>query len=157
MEGPDLERLRSLRPTRPDGRPNWGALESMFSDLREQMKRTTEIQNKILEVTGTGWSDDRMIKAVVGPRGQLMELEIDPRVYRRPNSKALALSIVETTKRAVQQAATKTQEILEADIPADMRVQKIGGVDAKEFALKHDADLPKHLDQEEDDGDVHQG
>jgi DNA-binding protein YbaB len=153
----DEERMRELRASGPDGRPNWGALESMFSDLRSQIKRTKELQNRILEVTGTAWSDDRMIKATVGPRGQLIDLDIDPRVYRRPNSKALAISIVQTTKRAVEQATAKTQEILEKDVPADMRIHKIGGIDARKLALSHDADLPKQLDEEEDDGDLHPG
>jgi DNA-binding protein YbaB len=51
-------------------------------------------------------------EAVVGPRGQLVELEIDPRVYRRPDSQALAAAIVATATRAGADVDAQVQEIL---------------------------------------------
>ena len=80
-------------------RPNWTIIESMVGDLRRSMDNVGGMQRELMRVTGTAWSDDRMVKAVVGPRGQLIELDIDPRVYRKPNSKALAASIVATRRR----------------------------------------------------------
>src|SRR5215475_488654 len=69
-------------------RPNWSAIGDMIGELRRAMGGLNESQREMLKVTGSGWSPDRTIKAVVGPRGQLLELEIDPRVFRKPNSKA---------------------------------------------------------------------
>lgn len=146
-------RLDELRARIAENRPNWSGMQSMFSDLREQMNRTAEKQKKVLSVTGTAWSDDRMVKAVVGPRGQLIELDIDPRVYRKPNSKALAATIVQTTRKAVEIATAKAQEILDEGVPSDMRLDKVGGMDFRKLSRSHDADLPKQL-EDGDDGDV---
>ncbi len=117
----------------------------------------TDTQRQMLAVTGTAWSDDRMIKAVVGPRGQLIELEIDPRVYRKPNSKALAASIVSTVRAAADDAITKTQEIVDQAMPQAkelIRPGPAGGVDMRRVMRSHDADLKKIL-EEGDDVDVH--
>ena len=78
------------------------------------------MQRQLMRVTGTAWSDDRMVKAVVGPRGQLIELDIDPRVYRKPNSKALAASIVATVHAAVDDVLREGAEILDQNIPRDV-------------------------------------
>jgi DNA-binding protein YbaB len=131
-------------------RPQLSALRTMLDDLRNTLDNAVETQRKIFEVTGTAWSDDRMIKAVVGPRGQLIELEIDPRVYRRPNSKALAASIVATVRMAVEEAVSRTQEILDQSMPRDISTGRIGNLDVRRLIRSHDADL-KAIAAEGDD------
>src|SRR5262249_28327621 len=107
----------------PIDRPNWSAIGDMIGELRRAMGGLNESQREMLKVTGSGWSPDRTIKAVVGPRGQLLELEIDPRVFRKPNSKALAALIVSTVRLAVEDASEKVQSILDRNIPSDMRIK----------------------------------
>ena len=70
--------------------PPLSALQNAVEELHRTLADAKQTQREIFEVTGTAWSDDRFVKAVVGPRGQLVELELDPRIYRRPNSTALA-------------------------------------------------------------------
>jgi DNA-binding protein YbaB len=122
-------------------RPNWNALSAMVADLRKATARIPEIQREMLAVTGTAWSDDGLIKAVVGPRGHLLELEIDPRIYRTPNSAALAATIVQTVRAAVEEAGEKSRALMEQSLPADMRPGKIGGTDLTSFVGSHDADV----------------
>jgi DNA-binding protein YbaB len=122
-------------------RPNWGALEGMFSDLKRVTAELPNIQRKMLEVTGTAWSDDRTVKAVVGPRGHLIELEIDPRVYRKPDSKALAATIVATVRQAIEDAARQSKDIYDESLPSDMRYSAIGNVDIGTLMQSHDADI----------------
>jgi DNA-binding protein YbaB len=122
-------------------RPNWGALEGMLKDLKRVTADLPNIQQRMLDVTGTAWSDDRTIKAVVGPRGHLMELEIDPRVYRKPNSKALAATIIATVRLAIEDASRQSKEILDEGLPPDMRPGRIGQLDLGKFIGSHDADL----------------
>ena len=50
------------------GRPDWGVLRDMVSDLRKATADLPNLQQRMLSVTGTAWSPDGMIKAVVGPR-----------------------------------------------------------------------------------------
>lgn len=129
-------------------RPDWNALYSMFNDLGKAVQGLEQTQRKIFEVTGTAWSPDRLIKVVVGPRGQLTELEIDPRIYRTPNSKALAATILDTVRRAVDDAMRQTNEALDASVPGDMRISKIGSIDVRRMLTRHDADLTR-ADEEE--------
>jgi DNA-binding protein YbaB len=123
-------------------RPNWSVLGDMVGDLQKALREAEDTQRRMLEITATAWSDDRMIRAVVGPRGHLVELEIDPRVYRKPNSAALAASILATVRDATEQVLEKTQDILEEHVPSDMRIERIGSFDLHRLLRTHDADLP---------------
>ena len=136
------------RPKSSPERPNWNALESMIGDLRRSIATMGDAQRRMMRITGTAWSDDRLIKAVVGPRGQLLELEIDPRVYRTPNSKALAASIVATVRAAVEDVLREGNEILEQNLPTEAGI----GVDAAvmRMARQHDSEVLKQADP--DDG-----
>jgi DNA-binding protein YbaB len=132
-------------------RPDWGALHSAFDDMRKAIGGLEETQRKILKITGVAWSDDRLVKAVVGPRGQLIDLEIDPRVYRKPNSKALSATILATVRLAVDDAMAKTREFLDHNVPSDLRVKSVGGLDVRRLMSSHDGDLSR---EEGDDGIV---
>ncbi|GAA4599529.1 DNA-binding protein YbaB [Actinoplanes octamycinicus] len=121
------------------GRPDWGVLRDMLSDLRKATTQLPDLQKRMLEVTGTAWSPDRMIKAVVGPRGHLLELDIDPRVLRQPNSKALSASIVQTVRAAIEDAGRQSTELMNDSLPGDLR--RMGGTDMRTFVGSHDADV----------------
>jgi DNA-binding protein YbaB len=122
-------------------RPQWSALDSMIADLGRAVDGMGDMQRSVARVTGTAWSEDRFVKAVVGPRGQLVDLEIDPRVFRKPDSKELASTILATVRAAVDQANARSQELLDALVPKDLRDIRLGGVDLREFSRTHDADL----------------
>ncbi|GIG57048.1 hypothetical protein Lfu02_14200 [Longispora fulva] len=133
-------------------RPNFSGLYDMMSDLRKSLGAINDTHRRMAEVSAVAWSDDRMIKAVVGPRGHLISLEIDPRIYRKPNSTALAATIVATVRQAVEEALAKTQEIVDAAVPVEFRAKKAGDMPMMDFIRAHDADLPKIV--EGDHGDV---
>jgi DNA-binding protein YbaB len=129
-----------------EDRPQWSALASQIADLRRVAGTLQERQRRMLRVTGTAWSPDRYVKAVVGPRGQLVELEIDPRIYRSPNSRELAATIVATVRAATDQAIARTREILDEDLPADLHVGATGRQELYRLATSHDADLLTEAD-----------
>jgi DNA-binding protein YbaB len=131
-------------------RPNWNALSSMIGDLRQSIATMGDAQRRLMRVTGTAWSEDRFIKAVVGPRGQLLELEIDPRVYRTPNSKALAATIVATVHAAVDDVLRAGGEILDESLPREAGLGL--GLDSPtmRMARQHDADVIREADVEDD-------
>ncbi|GAA4459128.1 YbaB/EbfC family nucleoid-associated protein [Phytohabitans houttuyneae] len=133
-------------------RPQWSAIRGVIDELQQTIENAAQTRQQIMEITGTAWSDDRMIKAVVGPRGQLIELEIDPRVYRTPNSKALAASIMSTVRAAVEDANKQTKEIVDKVMPKDRGMGLIGKTDFDVLMESHDADLPKALKKNEEDG-----
>lgn len=133
-------------------RPQWSAIRGVIDDLQQTIENAAQTRQQIMEITGTAWSEDRLVKAVVGPRGQLIELEIDPRVYRTPNSKALAASIMSTVRAAVEDANKQTKEIVEKVMPKDRGLGLIGKTDFDVLMESHDADLPKALKKNEEDG-----
>jgi len=133
------------RPERPD----WAALYSKFDDLKKVTEGMNDTRRQLFEVTGTAWSADRTVKAVVGPRGQLIELEIDPRIYRKPNSKALSATIVATVRDAVADAGKKTMQILDDRMPSDMRIDRLGSLNLRQLLESHDGDLPRKDGDEE--------
>jgi DNA-binding protein YbaB len=131
------------------GRPDWGVLRNMMSDLRKATSQLPELQQRMLAVTGTAWSPDGMIKAVVGPRGHLLDLDIDPRVLRQPNSKALSASIVQTVRAAVEDAGRQSNDLLSGTLPGDL--QQFGDATTmRTFVGSHDADV--RVRNEDDDG-----
>ena len=131
-------------------RPDLTAIFGMINELRQSMGSVNETQKKIAQVTAVAWSDDRLVKATVGPRGQLVELDIDPRVYRTPNSKALAATIVATVRKAAEEAMAKTQELARAAMPRDLDAAKSGNLSMAELMRSHDADLPKMLESDDE-------
>jgi len=130
-------------------RPNWGALNDMITELRRATTGIPEVQRRMLEVTGEAWSDDRLIRAVVGPRGHLLELDIDPRVFRKPDSKALSAAILATVREAVEDATAQAKSIFEEGLPSDMRAGGFGKVDFTDLAFRHDADVRSKGDGDE--------
>ncbi|MFI1995572.1 YbaB/EbfC family nucleoid-associated protein [Actinoplanes sp. NPDC020271] len=94
------------------------ALLSVIRELRQTVGEAGETQRRVLAVTGTANSPDGLITVTVGPRGQLIDLRIDPRVYRQPNAGALAATILATSRAAVEQAAERTREIVDERMPA---------------------------------------
>ena len=117
------------------------AMRNMLDDLKRTLQGAEQTQRKVMRVTATATSDDRMIKATVGPRGQLVHLEIDPRVYRRPNATALADAIVATVRAAAEQAMADVQEILSESLPRDLSIRQYGSLDMQRLMRSHDADL----------------
>jgi DNA-binding protein YbaB len=90
----------------------------------EQLKKAAEelpkTQERMKSITGVAWSGDRMVKVVVGPRGQLVDLEIDPRVFRRPDAAELRAKILSASAAAVGQVTDQVQEIMTERFPSDI-------------------------------------
>jgi DNA-binding protein YbaB len=120
------------------------SIDKMVEDLRKSFSDAQAAQGEINRVTGTAWSDDHLIKVVVGPRGQLVALKIDPRALRRANTEALAATILATARAAAEEAFGRTRGLVERDMP-DMRAAL--GTDIPSLTnlarsmFGHDADL----------------
>jgi len=98
------------------------ALRAQADELMAQFERMRselpDLQQKLRSVTATVKSDDGYVSATVGPRGQLIRLELDPRIYRRPNSRELASTITETIQRAATKAMAEIEELCKPFVPS---------------------------------------
>ncbi|MFV2115755.1 YbaB/EbfC family nucleoid-associated protein [Micromonospora sp. LOL_025] len=61
------------------------------------------LRDRLAEVAETAESDDGLISVTLGAKNELLDLRIDPRVFRDPDSTALADAITRTTHRAAGQ------------------------------------------------------
>jgi DNA-binding protein YbaB len=123
-------------------RPDWSALRSMVNDLQSASAKVQESQRRLRAIRGLAQSPDRLVKATVGPRGQLVDLELDPRLFRNPNAKAVAAAIMATVRAAVEDSQRQAQEVRDELLPKDL--QKLVGSRTKsvdDLMSKHDADL----------------
>lgn len=73
----------------------YGEYERMAEDVRS-------IQQRMAEIRVTADSGDGLISATVGGAGELIDLWLDPRVYRTPDSTRLAQDITGTIRHAVE-------------------------------------------------------
>src|SRR3954469_18642467 len=101
----------------PVDRPDWASLYSIVDDLKKTIGGLDETQKRISRITGVGHSPDRMGKGTVGPPGPLGDLEIDPRVFRNPDSRSLAEAILVAARNAVTDANAKTTTVVDETVP----------------------------------------
>jgi DNA-binding protein YbaB len=89
-----------------------------LDDVQQSVDRLREdfeqLRKELAEKRFTGASDDELVNAVVTYDRDLVEVRIDPRVYRRPDSERLGVSIVEAFKRATQAASDESSAHLQA-------------------------------------------
>lgn len=78
--------------------------ERMAADVRSLRARLGEIR-------AGAESDDGLITAVAGGSGQLLELRLDPRIYRAPDSAGLARAITDTVNLAARRARQQGKAI----------------------------------------------
>lgn len=103
-------------------------LEKQFRRLQEDAPK---LQQRTRDLRATEKSGDGLITATVGANGQLIELEIDPRIYRQPNARGLADEIVGTVKKAAAKAQEAAVELLAEFVPREqLEAHLSGDIDA---------------------------
>lgn len=110
-------------------------LRAYADELRDAFFRMQEeiaaLHEKARTLQVTEKSPDGLISATVGARGDLVRLDIDPRVYRRPDSRHLADTITATVHKAAATAREQVVEIFAPLIPAEhMKAHLDGDLDA---------------------------
>jgi DNA-binding protein YbaB len=76
-------------------------------------------QKRMAEIRATAESHDGLISVTVGGAGELVELWLDPRIYRTPDSAALARDLTETIHQAARLAQGEGIAIVASLLPAD--------------------------------------
>lgn len=129
----------------PDNLPSSAAMQGIMDDLNRALENVPDTQTRLMSLSGVAWSDDRMVKVEVGPRGQLVDLEIDPRVFRKPDSQALRASILAAAAAAVRDITAQANEIVLGELPpelAELRAQlDPGGGDTMAQMFRTDAEI----------------
>lgn len=98
------------------------ALRARFDEVYGQYQRLRygldELQERLAALRVTARSPDGHVTATVGARGQLVTLELDPRVYRNHDVDGLAHKITRTVQEAADKATAAVQELVGGYLPA---------------------------------------
>lgn len=70
-----------------------------------------EIRDALAEIRSIADSPDGLISATTDGHGRLLELELDPRVYRTTDSQALTTAIADTVRAAAEAAEAEIARI----------------------------------------------
>jgi DNA-binding protein YbaB len=100
-----------------DNRALRARADELMGELNRLRSGMGELQQKLRAITATAKSEDGYVTAVVGPRGQLVRLDLDPRIYRRPDSRQLAAAITDTIKRAAADAMAQVSAACKPFMP----------------------------------------
>lgn len=109
-------------------------MQAYADELRQAFVRLQDdglrlfAEAKAVQVTEK--SPDGLVAVTVDARGDLIRLDLDPRIYRRPDARSLADVITDTTHHAAEKMRQRVVEIFEPVIPAEqMRAHLDGDVE----------------------------
>jgi len=88
--------------------------EQRYAQLQSEL---LALQKSIQEIAETAYSPDRTVAATVGARGELRDLQLDPRIYRTTDAKALAATIKQTIWNASGAVTTRLVELTRPLLP----------------------------------------
>lgn len=116
--------------------------DELMSQWEHMRSGAGELQQKLRAVSAQASSDDGLVTATVGPRGQVIKVEFDPRIYRRPNSRELSETVTETIRRAAAKAMAEVEELCRPFVP-DAQFQAYMDHDLEGIFRQLDTELPK--------------
>jgi DNA-binding protein YbaB len=100
-----------------------GLLRARLDEVYGQYERLRagmgQLRERLAALKVTAASDDKLINATVGPRGQLIELRLDPDVYRVLKPEQLARAVVATVQSATAQVGHDVNAVMAEYLPAD--------------------------------------
>jgi DNA-binding protein YbaB len=95
------------------------SLEELMDDYSKQVGRLDEMRRDLDEVSATATWPDGMVTVVVGPRGQVQDIRLDPRVYRKVDSGELSRAIMQLIGEATAKVSEQMQKIMTPFMPGN--------------------------------------
>lgn len=108
-------------------------------DYTRRIEQLKEMRRELAEVGATAKRPDGLVTVVVGSQGQVKDIRLDPRVYRKLDSGELAAAIMEMISQATAEVSKQMQTIMTPFVPAGASDE---GIDLSGF-------LPKTEDAED--------
>ncbi|MEV7551825.1 YbaB/EbfC family nucleoid-associated protein [Amycolatopsis sp. NPDC089917] len=92
----------------------------LYADYEQLAEDVRLMQRRMAGIRATAESGDGLISATVGGAGELLELSLDPRIYRTADSAALAKDITDTIHEAAGLSAEQGLAIAAGFLPPGM-------------------------------------
>ncbi|MEV0993369.1 YbaB/EbfC family nucleoid-associated protein [Nonomuraea sp. NPDC050202] len=106
-------------------------LQAYADELRETFMRmqreASDLNARAQSIRITEKSADGLVSATVGVRGELIRLDLDPRVFRRPDARGLADAITGTVQRAAAKALDELVELFAPVVPPEQLRAHLNG------------------------------
>jgi DNA-binding protein YbaB len=115
-------------------------VERLEAHLAELRAGHDQLQRSIREVQVTVTSADQLVTVTVDARGQVERVELDSRIYQRPDSRHLAATITATIQQASAEAMAQVTELVRPYLPSEA-VQAHLGIDLAEILDQREAEL----------------
>lgn len=100
---PDEDQIQSLR----------SLAETLRGQFENIVEKGPKLAREARDLSITESSSDGLVKVTVDSRGGLLALDLDPRIYRRPDARSLADTILDTVRAATQAAQERVLDIFE--------------------------------------------
>lgn len=75
-------------------------LSDLMAEAAQRAGQLRKMQAGLQELEGRAESEDGLVKVTVDASGELVGLELDPRIHRKPDTETLAKTITETIRQA---------------------------------------------------------
>ncbi|MFF4196776.1 YbaB/EbfC family nucleoid-associated protein [Nonomuraea sp. NPDC001831] len=126
-------------------------VEALAKEYNRQARELRTAYGKLSELAATAESRDGLVSVTVGPRGQVQDITLDPRVYRKLAPSQLARSIMEQIGAATAQVADRTKELMTPFMPKGLPLEEVlgEGADIESF-------LPQPVRLPPADGERHE-
>src|SRR6185312_17400358 len=93
------------------------SLEELMEDYSKQVGRLNEMRRDLDKVSATATRPDGLVTVVVGPRGAVQDIRLDPRVYRKLDSGELSQAILKLIAEATADVSAQMKEITTPFMP----------------------------------------
>ncbi|MEV6598978.1 YbaB/EbfC family nucleoid-associated protein [Actinoplanes sp. NPDC051346] len=123
-------------------------LDDVYGQYQRLRSDLDSIQRRLTDLRATAESPDGLIRATVGPRGQLVDLRLDRHIYRDLDVTDLSRAIVATTTAAAAEAAAQVERLMAGYLPADsgpmrfLRDDDLGSLLHRQDAAMREEDPP---------------
>jgi DNA-binding protein YbaB len=105
------------------------SVDGLMKDYTERAKQLIEMRKKLDEAVAiaTAGRGDGLVTVVVGPHGQVRDVRIDPKAYRKLTPSELSESIMKLIAEATADVTHQMQEILAPFIPEGLSYDEVLG------------------------------
>ena len=111
-----------------------------FDDVYRQYHRLRsgldDVQRRLTDLRVSAESDDGMVHATVGARGELIDLRLDKQVFRELDEVSLSHSIVATVHQATAKSGRQVEELMSAFLPNDASLLSLLSENEPGFLLR---------------------
>ncbi|MEV4059891.1 YbaB/EbfC family nucleoid-associated protein [Nonomuraea dietziae] len=111
------------------------AMEDMAREYNRQAAQLKQAYTQLREMKAVGKSGDGMVTVTVGPRGQVQNIELNPRVYGKLSPSELAHAILEQISAASGEVVERTKELMSPFVPEGLPYEEFFGDESSLDAL----------------------